>query len=160
MTINYCNSSQFETRLYLGDKLLEQVKEATLLGVILTDDLKWHRNTQNLVQRAYKRMSILRNLVAFNVPKYDLVIIYTLYIRSIIEQSCVVWGPSLTESDAAALERVQKCSLRIIYDTEYISYNHALAKSGLSDLSSRRVKLLQILQTNVFRMKLHISCSH
>ena len=88
-------------------------------------------------------MSILRNLVAFNVPKYDLVIIYTLYIRSIIEQSCVVWGPSLTESDAAALERVQKCSLRIIYDTEYISYNHALSKSGLSDLSSRRVKLLQ-----------------
>ena len=141
MTINFCSSSQFETRLYLGDKLLEQVKEATLLGVILTDDLKWHRNTQNLVQRAYKRMSILRNLVAFNVPKYDLVIIYTLYIRSIIEQSCVVWGPSLTESDAAALERVQKCSLRIIYDTEYISYNHALAKSGLSDLSSRRVKL-------------------
>ena len=81
--------------------------------------------------------------MAFNVPKCDLVLIYILYIRSIIEQSCVVWGPGITESEASALERVQKCSLRLIYGSEYISYNHALTVSGLSDLSSRRVKLLQ-----------------
>ena len=43
MTINFCTSSQFQTRLYLGNKLLEQVNEATLLGVTITDDLRWHK---------------------------------------------------------------------------------------------------------------------
>ena len=87
-------------------------------------------------------MSILHNLVNFNVDKQELVLIYTLYIRSVIEQSCVVWGTSITESESQALERIQKCALRIIYQHNYISYSNALSKSGLTDLSTRRLKLI------------------
>ena len=49
-------------------------------------------------------------------------------------------GTGITEGQA--LERVQKCALRIIYDIHYISYSNALEMSGLSDLCSKRIKLL------------------
>ena len=87
-------------------------------------------------------MVILHNLVSFHVDKKELLHIYILYIRSVLEQSCVVWGTSITETESHALERVQKCALRAIYQTEYISYKRALLKSGLPELSKRRLELI------------------
>ena len=142
MIVNFCHSATFQTRLFLENSLLEQVRETKLLGVILTDDMKWQRNTEDLIKRANKRMSILHNIVNFNVEKVDAVQIYTLYIRSVLEQSCVVWGSSITDSESLALERVQKCALRIIYKNCYISYENALSMSGLPELSTRRLKLI------------------
>ena len=140
MIITFCSSSIIQTRLYLNEMLLDQVRETKLLGVIITDDLKWHKNTENLTKRAYKRMSILHNLVNFNVVRKELIHIYILYIRSVLEQSCVVWGTSITDTESQTLERVQKCALRIIYQTDYIDYTNALSMSGLPELSKRRVE--------------------
>ena len=61
--------------------------------------------------------------------------LYKPYIWSILEQSCGVWGSSITEEYSRTLERVQQVALRIIYLS---SYNHALSISGLSKLSERR----------------------
>ena len=66
-----------------------------------------------------------------------------LYIRSILEQSSVVWSSSITVDEIVALERVQKCTPKLIYQSEYITYCNALNVSGLTDLSMRRQKLLQ-----------------
>ena len=35
MIFNFCDSTEFQTRLYINDTLLEQVHETRLLGVIL-----------------------------------------------------------------------------------------------------------------------------
>ena len=67
-----------------------------------------------------------------------------MYIRSVTEQSCVVWGSSISEEESQALERTQKCALRLIYDKEYSTYSHALALANLPDLKSRRRKLSQV----------------
>ena len=84
-------------------------------------DLWWVSNTNDSVKRAYARMTILRKLVQFDVPKHDLVHIYTLFIRSILEQSCVVWGAAITLEESKALERVQKCCLKLIFQDQYKS---------------------------------------
>ena len=144
MIINFCQSAQFNTRLYVENNLLEQVQEACILGVTMTSNLKWHRNTEILVKEANKRMVILRKLIPYGIPKKDLVHIYTIYIRSIVEQSCVVWGSSITEEESQSLERTQKCALRLIYQSEYESYLNALALSGLTNLSLRRQKLMEV----------------
>ena len=73
MTVNFCKSAQFNTRLYVNNNLLEQVHETRILGITLTSDMKWHRNTHNLVKEANKRMIILRKLISFDIPKQDLV---------------------------------------------------------------------------------------
>jgi hypothetical protein len=67
--------------------------------------------------------------------------IYILYIRSILEQSSVVWHSSLTSENAEDLERVQKNAVRIILGKPYNDYNEALEKIGLQTLNERRNEL-------------------
>ena len=74
-------------------------------------------------------MSIIQSLSSFNVPREDLVHLYNLYIRSILEQSSVVWGSSITESESLALERAQKWAMRNIFQSQYISYSSALERA-------------------------------
>ena len=90
--------------------LIEQVNQIRLLGVVLSDDLTWGANTNNIVNKAYKRMCILRKLYEFNVRLKDLKHIYVIYIRSVVEQSCVVWATSLTLEDDRKIARVRKNS--------------------------------------------------
>ena len=138
MIVNFTRDHQFSTRLKLENKPLQHVKEARLLGVVINDDLTWHSNTQSLVKKANARMLILHNLVPFCLPIKELVDIYILYIRSVVEYSAVVWHSSLNQDDSNALERVQKTALRIILQDQYINYNHALKLLDLPSLARRR----------------------
>ena len=85
-------------------------------------------------------MTIIRNLINFNVAKKDLIHIYVIFIRSVLEQSCVVWGSSITESEAKAIERIQKCCLYLIYKDKYVSYENALQLAKLPKLNERSLK--------------------
>ena len=60
--------------------------------------------------------------------------IYILYIRSILEQSCVVWHSSLTEENVLDLERVQKAVIRLILGEKYKNYEDGLLKVNLESL--------------------------
>ena len=86
-------------------------------------------------------MIILKNLFQFNVPISDLILIYTLYIRSVLEQSAVVWHSSITKGEELDIERVQKVALKIILSEQYKSYSEALELTGLDSLKLRRKKL-------------------
>ena len=81
---------------------------------------------------------MLHKLIEFGAPINDLLIIYILYIRSVCEQSCVVWHSSLTVENEDDLERIQKTALKIIYKQKYIDYENALNMSKLKKLSDRR----------------------
>ena len=67
-----------------------------------------------------------------------MILIYTSYIQSILEQSCQVWHFSLTDENSADLERVQKNAFKIILGEKYTSYESALEELNLSDLKTRR----------------------
>ena len=103
--------------------------------------MKWHKNTNMLVSKGFTRMIILQKLSQFSVGKEDLVTIYKLYIRSILEQSCQVWHSSLSQDDAYSIERVQKVACKLILRNEYFDYPSALETLGLETLFSRRQTL-------------------
>ena len=84
---------------------------------------------------------MLHYLLEYNPPIQDLLTIYTLYIRSILEQSAVVWNSGITEENKNDLERVQKTCLKIIYRQNYHNYSSALQRANLQSLSDRRKKL-------------------
>ena len=65
MVFNFTDKYQFSTRLNLNNENLEIVKHAKLLGVTISDDLKWDLNTENLVKRANARMELLRKVASF-----------------------------------------------------------------------------------------------
>ena len=138
MIFNFTTDFQFSSRIEMEGQIMGYARETKLLGVLVNDRLNWDSNTVSLVRRANARMRLLHKLVQFNVPLEDLLNIYVLYVRSILEQSCQVWHSSLTLENFQDLERVQKNALRIILQEDYISYSHALNMTGLSTLFVRR----------------------
>ena len=128
----------FTTRLKLNSDSLEVVDRAKLLGVLITDDLKWDANTEMLVKKANSRMELLRKVASFNPSIADKRTIYILYVRSILEQSCVVWNSSLTAENSNDLERIQKAAVRIILGDKFENYDDALEKVDLQRLTERR----------------------
>ena len=110
---NFTNNYQFTTRLQLNQQNIEVVREQKLLGTIIQNDLKWDSNTSNLTKRANARMRLLHKMSEFGAPSEDLKSIYIAYIRSILEQSVVVWHASLTAQNIEDLERIQKNALNL-----------------------------------------------
>ena len=89
-------------------ELLPIVNKTKILGTVLTDQLKWDENTKNIVQRANMRMQMVRKASKFTQSTEDLKQIYMSYIRSVLEQSAVIWNSSLTQENVCDLERIQK----------------------------------------------------
>ena len=71
-------------------------------------------------------------------PREDLITVYILYIRSLLEYCSVAWHSTLTNEQSNNLESVQKLCLKIILASEYCGYENALEICGLDSLSSRR----------------------
>ena len=86
-------------------------------------------------------MELLRKVAGFGTPTDDLKIIYILFIRSILEQSCTVWHSSITDENSNDLERVQKSAIKIILQDSYKGYNSGLAQLEIESLKSRREQL-------------------
>ena len=141
MIYNFSKNHQFTTRLSLDNEVLGIVESTKLLGTIIQNDLKWDQNTAHIVKKANARLVLLRKLATFSLPVEDLKIIYILYIRSLLEQSAIVWHSSLTIENSEDLERVQKNAMYIIMKDRYTGYENALKSLGLQTLSDRRREL-------------------
>ena len=85
------------------------------------------------------------------MPLNDFIIIYIIYIRSYLEQSCVVWHSALTKENSENLERVQKIALRIILKEKYENYEVALKITKLKTLAERREKLCLKFASNCIK---------
>ena len=86
-------------------------------------------------------MTILRKLYEFDIPREDLVQIYTMYIRSVLEYNSNVWFSAIRNEERDQLERVQKLACRIILKDDYNNYTQALHSLDLLSLSDRRQML-------------------
>ena len=67
--------------------------------------------------------------------------LWKVYCLSILEQSCVVWGSSLTLENKNDLERLQKTFCKLVLEEDFSTYNEALVTLGLQTLTERRQKL-------------------
>ena len=63
--------------------------------------------------------------------------IYKTYMRSVLEQSCVVWNYNMSKKNARELEWVQEVAVRLILGN-YESYKEAQKNLGLDSLKERR----------------------
>ena len=86
-------------------------------------------------------MEILRRLSQFKVSVGDLVLLYTLYVRSVLEFNCCVWNFNLTQGQENDIERVQKVACHVILQDSYTSYHQALTVLNLQNLKERRKAL-------------------
>ena len=112
MIFNNSRKHQFTSDLKLKGESLNIVNEAKLLGLVITNDLKWNRNTEKIVKDANLKMRMLHIASKFIKNKQDLIQIYKTFIRSKLEYSCTVWHSSLTKTNESDIERVQKAAVK------------------------------------------------
>ena len=141
MIFNFTKKFQFSTNIELENNIIETESETKLLGTYITNDLRWNKNTSEIVKSAFIRMQILNRVVKFTTNRNDLRSIYISYIRSILEKSAVVWHSSLTVKNRKDLERIQKCAVLVIMGKNYTNYKNGLKELNLETLEKRRENL-------------------
>ena len=82
---NFTNNFQFRTRNKVNNRNIEIIAKTKLLGVVISNDLKWEENTTLLVKRANSRMLLFWKCASFTKDLEELKNIYILFIRSILE---------------------------------------------------------------------------
>ena len=83
-------------------------------------------------------MTMLTKLKYVWVNQEDLINIYVLYIRSLLEYCSVVWHSTITQEKSNNIEGVQKLCLKVILGSKYENYEQALNVSNLDSLRDRR----------------------
>ena len=132
------SNTKFATRLSLDNHTIDRIEEVKLVGVWLTTYLDWDKNTREMKKKAFARLTLLTKLKYVGTSTQDLVDVYSLYIRSILEYCSVVWHSTLTVQQATEIENVQKLCLKVILGSDYKGYDDALNVCGLEKLAVRR----------------------
>ena len=132
--------NQFEP-IKIHNTPLEVVKSTKILGLTLSDDLKWNEHVLQIVKKARKRLYCLAQLKRSNVGTKELLQFYITCIRPITECACPAFHNSLTNYLSNDLESIPKRALRIIIP--WTSYSEALSIAGLQPLYTRRQELTE-----------------
>ena len=90
---------------------VDVVSEAKLLGVVLSDDLKWNRHIDYICKKAVKGLYALRLLKRNALPSHILISTYCTHIRPIVEYACQVWHYGLPQYLSDQVEKIQKRAL-------------------------------------------------
>ena len=109
-----CNpkmKADFMPQLSLRDGLpIETVEEIKLFGVIVTSDLKWKKNTKNIIRKAYKRMWIVKRLKSLSANLNQLKLTFVQQARSILEVAVPAWHPGLTVGEKFTFRGCKRAS--------------------------------------------------
>ena len=88
-------------------------------------------------------MQLLRSVQSFGATHSEMVHLWTIFCRSVLEQSSAVWHSSITQENIDDLERTQKSFCKIVLKDKYTSYDNALYKLNMDSLHERR-EILQL----------------
>ena len=120
---------------------VETMSETTLLGVIVTNDLKWSKNTSFICLKARRKLWVIRRLMHLNLTQVELFDVYKKEVRSILVFAVPVWHSSITKKQSSQIETVQKLAFKLILGPAYSSYDSACAIFQTQTLKQRRLEI-------------------
>ena len=148
MKFNFARNSDFPPELEVDnfENMIEVTTNAKLLGIIVTNDLKWEANTDYICTKAFKKMWTLRRMKILDIHPDTILDVYVKEIRAVVELAVPAWHSGLTKKQTATIERVQRCAVSIILSDCItgkcdFSYDRGLAKLNIQPLEDRRNKL-------------------
>ena len=125
--------------IQINGSSIPQVRSHKHLGLLLNDQLKWSDHVTYIVNKASKKIGLLRRLRSRLVP-IAVQSVYKTCVGPTMEYASLAWsGVSATDSDR--LERLQRSAARLIAGVsplEEIDHQILLARAGLEPLSLRR----------------------
>jgi hypothetical protein len=108
-------AGKLPSNLSISSLSIEIVDQFKLLGVIITDDLKWDEHVNSICSRINQRLFFLRKLKRAAMSMDDLVTYYCTVIRPVAEYACAVWHTGLTDGQSEQLEHLHRRALKIIF---------------------------------------------
>ena len=86
-------------------------------------------------------MQLQRKVWSFGSNREEMVHLWKVFCRSVLEQTCVVWDSGLSCENREDIGRTQKSFVKLVLEEDYQNYKSALEKLNLETLDSRRKKL-------------------
>ena len=122
--INFSKSRKwdFPPEVFFSDGTpLEFMSEAKLVGVVVSRNLKWFKNTSYICEKARSKLWILRRMLKLDLNTHQMFDVYTKEVRSILEMTVPVWHSGLSKQQSADIESIQKMTMRIILGEDYVN---------------------------------------
>jgi hypothetical protein len=136
MRVNFSSSSPSYPPIVINNQTVSIVTHAKLLGVTISNDLKWNLYVNTVCKKASKRLYALRLLKRNALPDSVLVKVYRACVRPILEYACEVWHYNLPAYLNNQIEQIQNRALRIIYPS--FTYHQAMLTANIPSLYDRR----------------------
>jgi hypothetical protein len=126
--------------LAAGTSTIERVRSFKLLGVNISDNLRWDEHVNSICSKAGKRLHYLSLLKRSSVSDEELLHFFKSVVRPVLEYACPVWQSSLTTEQRDRIETIQRRALRIIsgsndYEFQCAVHNIELLSTRLQSLS-------------------------
>jgi hypothetical protein len=113
INFNFSSKNFPPQKLELNKNEIISVDRIKLLGVILTNDLRWRENTALIVRKVNKKFYILCKLKQFGVKQEERLATWKVLIRPITEYAAPLWHSGILECDKRKFETLQKKALGI-----------------------------------------------
>jgi len=108
-------------RFIIGDLTVDRVSQFKLLGITVSDKLKWNDHVANICFKLNKHLHFLKQLKRAGMSTNDLMFFYQAVIRPVAEYACPVWHSGLTVDQSDRIESIQRRAMKIIFnDCVYI----------------------------------------
>ena len=83
------------------------VRQAKILGVTVSDDLRWSTHVLNIIKKANKRIFFIVQLKGAKIPTKEILNFYCCCVRPVLEYACEVFHFALPKYLSDNIERVQ-----------------------------------------------------
>ena len=125
--------------LYMLNQQIQEVENHKHLGIYLSNDGTWHTHINYIKEKAWNRIKVMRKL-KFQLDRKSLEIIYTSFIRPILEYCNEIWD-NCADYEKEDLENIQKEAARIATGTtKLVSIENLNSEIGWETLEVRRNK--------------------
>ena len=137
----------------INNRPIEVVTSVKLLGLTVSNNLKWNAHIENVVKKGASRLYLLRQLKRAKGDPTQLLCFYTTCIRPVSEYACQVFHNGLPEYLSEQLEKIQRRATRTIFPD--LGYQEALKESNIATLHQRRRWLTERLFNEIKDDSLH-----
>ncbi|KAM9403078.1 uncharacterized protein ACWYII_029909 [Salvelinus alpinus] len=117
LIMDYRRQQREHAPIHIDGAAEERVKSFKLVGVHITDNLKWSIHTDNVVKKAHQCLFNLRRLKKFGLAPKNLTNFYRCTTESILSGCITAWYSNCTVRNRMALQRVVQSVQRITKGT-------------------------------------------
>ena len=114
MIIDFRKFKNTKECLLVNGKEVENVSTFKLLGILLSDDLKFQKNNQAVLKKARQRLFFLRTMKSAGFSCKVMHNFYKAIIESVLTYAIIVWGGSLAKKDKRKLDSFIRVASRLV----------------------------------------------